>query len=103
VTYEESVPLQERQRRASRLRELSLHRFETLGRAQEGTHKKVLVLKNTAKGGHSLSRDYWNVEILGANEFLTHWAGQEVDVKILKYDHSNKNHMEGHLIGEILT
>ncbi|MGZ3746637.1 MAG: tRNA (N(6)-L-threonylcarbamoyladenosine(37)-C(2))-methylthiotransferase MtaB [Pseudobdellovibrionaceae bacterium] len=103
ATYEASVSVQERQRRASRLRELSIQRFETLGKEQVGTRKKVLVLKNIAKGGHSLSRDYWNVEILGANEFLSHWAGQEVDVKILKYDHSNKNRMEGHLMGEILT
>lgn len=103
VTYEETVPLQERQRRASRLRELSLHRYESQGKLQLGSLKKVLVLKNAAKGGHSLSRDYWPVEILGAEEFLTHWVGQEVDVKILKYDHSNKNRMEGHLIGEILT
>ncbi|MGZ3796989.1 MAG: tRNA (N(6)-L-threonylcarbamoyladenosine(37)-C(2))-methylthiotransferase MtaB [Pseudobdellovibrionaceae bacterium] len=103
ATYESSVSVQERQRRASRLRELSIQRFETLGKEQVGTRKKVLVLKNIAKGGHSLSRDYWNVEILGANEFLSHWAGQEVDVKILKYDHSNKNRMEGHLMGEILT
>jgi threonylcarbamoyladenosine tRNA methylthiotransferase MtaB len=103
VTYDVRVPVQERQHRASRLRELSIHRFETSGREQVGTQKKVLVLKNAAKGGHSLSRDYWNVEILGADDFISHWSGQEVDVKILKYDHSNKNRMEGHLVGEILT
>ncbi|WP_413287458.1 tRNA (N(6)-L-threonylcarbamoyladenosine(37)-C(2))-methylthiotransferase MtaB [Bdellovibrio sp. HCB337] len=103
VTYPETVPLQERQRRAARLRELSIHRYETLAKAQVGDNKKVLVLKNAAKGGHSLSRDYWPVEIIGAEEFISHWTGQEVDVKILKYDHSNKNRMEGHLIGEILT
>jgi len=103
VAYEETVPLQERQRRALRLRELSLHRFETLGREQVGMHKKVLVLKNSAKGGQALSRDYWPVQILGADEFVSHWSGQEVDVKILKYDHSNRARMEGHLIGEILT
>lgn len=103
VTYDQTVPLQERQRRASRLRELSLHRYESQGRAQAGSQKKVLVLRNAAKGGHSLSRDYWPVEILGAEDFLAHWSGQEVDVKILKYDHSNKNRMEGHLIGEILS
>lgn len=102
VTYPETVPLQERQRRAARLRELSLQRYEELARAQVGTLKKVLVLKNAAKGGQSLSRDYWPVEILGAEEFLSHWAGQEVDVKILKYDHSNKSRMEGHLVGDIV-
>lgn len=103
VNYPETVPLHERQRRASRLRELSLHRYESVAKNQVGTSKKVLVLKNAAKGGHSLSRDYWPVEISGAEEFISHWAGQEVDVRVLKYDHSNKNRMEGHLIGEILT
>lgn len=103
VTYPETVPLQERQRRAARLRELSLHRFESLGKAQVGEQKKVLVLKNAAKGGQSLSRDYWPVQILGSEEIISNWAGQEVDVKIVKYDHSNKNRMEGHLIGELLT
>lgn len=103
VTYDVSVPNEERVRRGARLRELSLHRFETLAKAQVGTQKKVLVLKNSAKGGQALSRDYWPVQIIGADEFVAHWAGQEVEVKILKYDHSNKNRMEGHLVGEILT
>jgi threonylcarbamoyladenosine tRNA methylthiotransferase MtaB len=102
ATYPETVPLQERQRRAARLRELSLHRYSTLANSQVGMTKKALVLKNSAKGGQSLSRDYWPVNIVGADDFVAHWTGQEVDVKILKYDHSNKSHMEGHLIGEIL-
>jgi threonylcarbamoyladenosine tRNA methylthiotransferase MtaB len=103
VTYTETVPLQDRQRRAARLRELSLHRFAEMANAQVGTSKKVLVLKNAAKGGQSLSRDYWPVEIIGADDFISHWAGQEVDVKVLKYDHTNKTRMEGHLVGEILS
>jgi threonylcarbamoyladenosine tRNA methylthiotransferase MtaB len=85
------------------LRELSIQRFEAVGKRQIGTQKKVLVLRKAAKGGRSLSRDYWNVEIVGADDFISQWSGQEVDVKILKYDHSNKNRLEGHLIGEILT
>jgi threonylcarbamoyladenosine tRNA methylthiotransferase MtaB len=103
VTYPETVPLQERQRRGARLRELSLQRFETLAKAQVTTQKRVLVLKNSAKGGQGLSRDYWPVQLLGAEEFINHWTGQEVDVRILNYDHSNKNRMEGHLVGEILV
>jgi len=92
-----------RAERAARLRDLSLARYESLGRAQIGTVKKVLVLKNAAKGGQGLSHDYWPVDIQGAESFLDHWAGQEIDVKILSYDHSNKQHMEGHLIGEVLS
>jgi threonylcarbamoyladenosine tRNA methylthiotransferase MtaB len=103
ATYSETVPLQERQRRGSRVRELSLQRFETLAKQQIHTQKKVLVLKNSAKGGQALSRDYWPVQILGAEEFVSHWVGQEVEVKIVNYDHSNKARMEGHLVGEVLT
>lgn len=92
-----------RAERASRLRELSITRYEEHAKQQIGSIKKVLVLKNAAKGGQGLSHDYWPVDIAGAESFLTHWAGQEVDVKITAYDHSNKQHMEGHLIGEVLT
>lgn len=102
VTYEESVPLQDRQRRAARLRELSLHRFGSQAKKQIGTHKKALVLKNSAKGGQALSRDYWTVQILGEPDIITNWAGQEIDVKIQGYDHSNKSRMEGHLVAEVL-
>jgi threonylcarbamoyladenosine tRNA methylthiotransferase MtaB len=102
VTYVETVPLVERQRRGARLRELSLHRFEAKAQEQIGLQKRVLVLKNSAKGGQGLSRDYWPVQILGAEEFLNQWTGQEIDLKITNYDHSNKARMEGHLVGELI-
>lgn len=92
-----------RAERAARLRELSISRYETSAKAQVGTRKKVLVLKNAAKGGQGLSHDYWPVDIMGAEGFLDHWAGQEIDVHVTGYDHSNKQHMEGHLIGEVLS
>ncbi|WP_246845521.1 tRNA (N(6)-L-threonylcarbamoyladenosine(37)-C(2))-methylthiotransferase MtaB [Bdellovibrio sp. NC01] len=92
-----------RAERAARLRELSIARYTEQANLQLGTTKRVLVLKNAAKGGQGLSHDYWPVDIAGAESFLEHWAGQEVDVKIIGYDHSNKSHMEGHLIGEVLT
>ena len=92
-----------RAERAARLRDLSIARYEEQAKLQIGTTKKVLVLKNAAKGGQGLSHDYWPVDIPGAESFLSHWAGQEVELKITGYDHSNKNHMEGHLIGEVLT
>ncbi len=92
-----------RAERAQKLRALSLQRFESEAQKQVGTIKKVLVLKNAAKGGQGLSHDYWSVDILGAESFVDHWAGQEVDVKITAYDHSNKQHMEGHLVGEVLA
>ncbi|WP_413613457.1 tRNA (N(6)-L-threonylcarbamoyladenosine(37)-C(2))-methylthiotransferase MtaB [Bdellovibrio sp. HCB-110] len=92
-----------RAERAAKLRDLSIARYEEQAKIQLGTTKKVLVLKNAAKGGQGLSHDYWPVAIAGAESFLDHWAGQEVDVKISSYDHSNKQHMEGHLVGEVLT
>lgn len=92
-----------RAERAAKLRELSLQRYSEQARLQIGATKKVLVLKNAAKGGQGLSHDYWPVSILGAESFLEHWAGQEIDVKITSYDHSNKQHMEGHLQGEVLS
>lgn len=101
--FTESVITQQKQLRASRLRDLSLQRFETMGRAQIDTHKKVLVLKRSAKGGQALSRDYWPVQIIGADDFIESWSGQEIDVRITNYDHSNKAHMEGHLLGMVLT
>ena len=92
-----------RAERGARLRELSIKRYEEQARLQVGTTKRVLVLKNAAKGGQGLSHDYWSVDIAGAESFLEHWAGQEVDVTITGYDHSNKAHMEGHLVGEVLS
>lgn len=92
-----------RAERAARLRELSLQRYTEQAQLQVGTIKKVLVLKNAAKGGQGLSHDYWPVDILGADSFVDHWAGQEIDLKVTGYDHSNKQHMEGHLVGEVLS
>nr|BFD59562.1 tRNA (N(6)-L-threonylcarbamoyladenosine(37)-C(2))-methylthiotransferase MtaB [Bdellovibrio sp. CKG001] len=92
-----------RAERAARLRDLSIARYSEQAQLQVGTTKKVLVLKNAAKGGQGLSHDYWPVDITGAESFLDHWAGQEIEVKITGYDHSNKQHMEGHLVGEVLT
>ncbi|WII70969.1 tRNA (N(6)-L-threonylcarbamoyladenosine(37)-C(2))-methylthiotransferase MtaB [Bdellovibrio sp. 22V] len=92
-----------RAERAAQLRNLSLSRYQDQAQLQIGSTKKVLVLKNAAKGGQGLSHDYWPVNILGADSFLEHWAGQEVDVKITGYDHSNKQHMEGHLQGEVIS
>lgn len=92
-----------RAERAAKLRDLSLARYEQQAQMQIGTMKKALILKNGAKGGQGLSHDYWPVEIIGAESFLDHWAGQEIEVKITGYDHSNKQHMEGHLVAEVVS
>lgn len=126
-----SVPWQERLNRSQKLRELSLHRFQSKALEQIGTLKNILLLKNennkslkTAgtlsdvntsqsttelKVFSGLSRDYWNVNIeLPANanpellQMLTDKAGTEVQVKILGYSSDSSKAMEGHLRAEIV-
>jgi len=72
-----------RAERAAKLRELSALRYAEQAQLQVGTIKKVLVLKNAAKGGQGLSHDYWPVQISGADEFLEHWAGKKLKFKLL--------------------
>lgn len=89
--------------RAARLRELSAARMRETGLSQVGKTKKVLVLKSAAKGGHGLSQDYWPVEIKNVDpEILKSWAGQEIDVQISSFVHSQK-HFDGHLQGEVVS
>ncbi len=96
------VSEQEKNRRAEVLRQLSLERYELMAKKQIGTTKEVLVLKNAAKGGHCLSRDYWPVEILGDTSILQNWQGQLVQVKVVGYQNNSKNKMEGHLTAEVI-
>lgn len=103
AAMEVSVYPHVRAERAARLRDLSLQRYEQEARKQIGQKKKVLILKNAAKGGQGLTHDYWPVDIIGAESFLSHWTGQEIDLLVTGYDHSNRQHMEGHLFGEVLT
>lgn len=98
---EESVLPQERARRASVLRDLSARRMEEEAKLQIGTHKRVLVLNQAAKGADSLSRDYWPVALPGAESFLEHWRGQEIDVKITGLRAPLRKGLDGTLIGEI--
>lgn len=100
VTLTETVRWEERLRRASRLRELSLARFEAQAKMQIGLVKRALILKNQGRGGQGLSHDYWPLRISGVESF-EHWAGQEIEVKVTGYDHSNKNQMEGRLTAEM--
>lgn len=99
---EDVVSIQEKYCRAEVLRALSLERFESMAKKQIGTEKEVLVLKNSAKGGHCLSHDYWPVEILGDTSILQNWQGELVQVKIVGYQNNSKNKMEGHLTAEVI-
>lgn len=102
ATYESIVNPHEKSLRAQRLRELSALRMQTQGHQQIGSVKRVLILKNAAKGGHGLSEDYWPVEINQIDEErLKSWSGQEIQVKITGFHH-NQKHFDGHLQGEVL-
>ena len=85
--------------RAERLRQLSAERYSMMALDQIGQVKKVLVLKNKAKGASTLSRDYWPVDVEIPTE--TH-VGSEIQVKILGYDQSNQSRIDGFLKGQCL-
>ena len=86
--------------RARRLRELSHDRYAEHALAQVGTVKKVMPLKNAAKGGaQGLSRDYWHV---ACPELALENLQKEVKVKIIGFDQSQKSRMDGCLTGEIV-
>jgi threonylcarbamoyladenosine tRNA methylthiotransferase MtaB len=99
ATYTETVPWNERLKRAQKLRELSLHRYQSEALRQKDAAKDVLILNKASKGGaQSLSRDYWPVKIQGAVELP---VGHEISVRITGYEH-NPQQMEGVLLGERL-
>lgn len=103
ATYTENVPPHERHERASRLRELSHRRYTEEARAQIGSVKKALVLKNAAKGGQALSRDYWPIRLLEAESFLDHWRGQEIEVRVRDFVPADVKGQDGVLTAEVLA
>lgn len=96
---EGSVAWQDRKRRASKLRELSLTRFQSTALRQVGTAKIGLPLLKSGKADGSLTfltRDYWNVEVA---EMPAH-VDRESKLKITHYDvTSNPKRPEGTLWG----
>ncbi|GIL18382.1 MAG: tRNA (N(6)-L-threonylcarbamoyladenosine(37)-C(2))-methylthiotransferase MtaB [Oligoflexia bacterium] len=94
----ETVPHQERKARAQRLRELSLHRYQSEALRQIGKVKRCLVLNKEAKGANSIAHDFWPVKIKDLPQDL---KGQEISVVIENYDHSNAQLFEGFLVGSV--
>jgi len=85
AAFESSVAWVNRVRRAQKLRELSLHRFQSEALLQELTEKQVLVLKKQSKGGaQGLSRDYWPIRFNGSFD-ADAYAGQEIQVRVTAY------------------
>jgi tRNA A37 methylthiotransferase MiaB len=86
-------------KRAQKLRELSLHRYQSEALRQKDQVKQTLVLKKESRGGaKGLSRDYWPIKF--TNDFST--TTPEVSVRITGYEHDAKN-MEGVLLGEVMA
>lgn len=84
--------------RSERLRQLSSERYSMMALDQIGLTKKVIVLRNKAKGASTLSRDYWPVDVEISENIK---VGSEIDVKILGYDQSNQSRIDGFLKGQI--
>ena len=80
----ETVPWEERKKRAQLLRQLSSTRFQTVALQQIGLHKKVLILNKDSKNSQGLSSDFWPVEI-SDKEYVENNRGKEVIVKVDKF------------------
>lgn len=91
------VPEHERKARSRELRELSLERYKKRALEQVGQTKPSLILQTKSGGYQGLSRDYWNIDIVGAVEpALTN----EVQIKVIGFDHGAD--VEAPLVGEMV-
>ncbi|MCM2280928.1 MAG: tRNA (N(6)-L-threonylcarbamoyladenosine(37)-C(2))-methylthiotransferase MtaB [Bdellovibrionaceae bacterium] len=95
------VPKHVRAARAARLRELSSERFARAALTQVGQVKAALILNTPAHGAQALTRDYWPVQIEGAESMVLR-PGHEILVRVTGYDHSNESRMDGGLVGRPL-
>ncbi len=100
LSFEQTVPWQERLIRASRLRELSSQRHLESAMKQVGTIKRVITLndkKNKLKG---LSRDFWNISLDSIPESSS--QDKELLVKITGLVENSELSKEVTLNGEVL-
>lgn len=103
AVMETSVPWETRLKRAQKLRELSLHRFQSEALKQEASVKKILWLKKSSRGGaQALSRDYWNVKVAMSGFSEEQSRSGEALVRITGYE-ADPLRMEGVLTGELLS
>ena len=86
-----------RKERAKKLRELSLHRYQSEALKQIGQTKSVLALKNKGEIRQGLASDYWPIKL---NDPSHDWqAGQEYQVLITGVEESA---FEGSLMGRLV-
>lgn len=86
-------------RRSKVLRELSSERYASLGHNQVGRIKKTLLLKNQKNESNliqGLTRDYWPIQVSGANESM---INQEVTVDVTGFEPHMMSRMDGVLFG----
>jgi len=94
----EQIPFHIRKDRAAKLRELSLHRFQSEALKQVGKIHQTLILNKASKGAEGLTRNYWPVRLNLNEQDLKKYSGQELLVKIRDVNFENG---EGQLVGVI--
>lgn len=96
------VHMSVRKERAFQLRNLSWNRYQEHLQKQVGLEKQVLILKQSSKGAHGLSRDYWPVSLGSlSEEILNRHKGQEVKVKLSGVHSLSAQRMEAVLSGQV--
>jgi threonylcarbamoyladenosine tRNA methylthiotransferase MtaB len=93
----QQIPFHIRKERASRLRDLSLHRYQSEALKQVGTQQKALILNKASKGADGLTNHYWPVQFENKSEIENH-RGQEILVQITGF---NMDDGEGHLTAKV--
>lgn len=99
---ENMVSAQDLNRRAERLRELSLQRFQSQAEQQLGQEKQALVLKSRQGTLKALSRDYWNIEFSENSDVSKLVIGQEISVRVTQIQKPNQKKMESPLLAEVV-
>lgn len=95
----DQIPFHVRKERAAKLRELSLHRFQSEALKQIGQVHSTLILNKASKGAEGLTRNYWPVKLNLTSDKLTELSGREIQIKVTAVDFESG---EGQLIGEII-
>ncbi|MCJ8278167.1 MAG: tRNA (N(6)-L-threonylcarbamoyladenosine(37)-C(2))-methylthiotransferase MtaB, partial [Bdellovibrionales bacterium] len=95
---EGSVPVHVRKERAKILRELSFERYDEKATEQVGSVKQVISLRSPENYVKSLSHDYWDVMLKNISDVP---SGTELEVKITGYERSQKDRLNGFLVGEL--
>ena len=98
----DQIDFAKRKERASSLRQLSLHRYQSMALKQIGSTKNILKLKSNALSNLGLSSDYWNVEYDSDNkqQIDSLKVGDLFDVKIKDVVSDDS---EIRLIGDLLN